>query len=306
MLFALLLAQAAAQAPAAAAAQAPPAPPKVVGVSLLPPSAKDPTHPPIAIAPGSWFSADSYPPEAARKGIEGSVRFEVEVDATGKPTACRIVKSSKSDILDQTTCQIVMANARFIPGALNGKPVAGTFQTNASWRLEGHGPTNGYVAAIIDFSKDPKHPSCSLVSNGFVGGPTCDQALQTFGQGGVQKKLKQVVALMSLTTGNGQPYRGEAAWGRRISFVAINLYPPKNAKPGPVTPACEIVAEEGADAGFNPCAPYAAAGKVTDADKNNPDMAHVEQSVFVIPQDSAATPDKCKHGETAAEASGCI
>ena len=121
-------------------------------VSVVPSS---PTHPPAAIAPGSWFAGDAYPPEAARKGIEGSVRFEVNVDATGKPTACRVVQSSKSDLLDQATCQIVMAKGRFIPAALNGKPVAGTFQTNAVWRLEGPtGPASGYVAAIVDFSKD--------------------------------------------------------------------------------------------------------------------------------------------------------
>lgn len=306
MLFALFL--------AAAAAQAPAAPPKIVSVvrsdathsavSLLPPSANNPTHPAMAIAPGSWFTPDSYPPEAARKGIEGSVRFEVSVDATGKATACRIVKSSNYDLLDQATCKMVLANARFIPAAVNGKPVAGTFQTSTVWRLSGGtiGPTNGYVAAIMDFSKDPDHPSCSIITKGILGGPTCEEALRRFRAGAVQEKLKQVVALMTITSGNDRPYQGEVAWGRRISFVAINLYTPKDPKTGS-KPLCEIVADDGGDPGMNPCAPYG--GPVSDAHKNDP-KAHIERSIFAIEEASPSSPGKCKSGESSAEVHGCV
>jgi outer membrane biosynthesis protein TonB len=43
-----------------------------------------------AIDPASWFSASNYPIEAIKKGIGGSVTFDVDVDSEGKPTACRI------------------------------------------------------------------------------------------------------------------------------------------------------------------------------------------------------------------------
>ena len=117
MLFAFLL--------AAAAAQAPATPPKIVSV----------VQPAKAIDLFSWFRADDYPAEAARKGVEGRVRFDAKVDADGKPTGCRIVQSSGSDLLDQATCHSVLARGRFKPARLRGEPVPSTFQTSITWRL---------------------------------------------------------------------------------------------------------------------------------------------------------------------------
>jgi TonB family protein len=90
-----------------------------------------------AIDPVSWFSPDDYPMEAAKKGIEGNATFEVDVDAEGKPTACRITDSSGSASLDQTTCDIVLKKGRFKPAMFHGKAVAGRYSETASWRLEG-------------------------------------------------------------------------------------------------------------------------------------------------------------------------
>ena len=317
MLFAFLLAAAAAQAPAAppkviSVVPGPATAPQIVSVvrsdatqpavTLLPPSANNPTHPAIPIAPGSWFSADSYPPEAARKGIEGTVRFEVNVDATGKPTACRIVKSSNSDILDQATCRIVMAKGRFVPGARNGKPVADTYQTNTNWRLMGPtGPANGYVAEILDFTKDPNHPTCSVLRSGIPGGPTCDEAVHNFGQAGARENLQKVVLLTSISMPNQQPYRGDPEWGHRVGFVAIDLYPPKQG----TKPTCTIVEEDGMTPTTDPCQQYDKPGPLSDADKKNPNRLHIEQSFFAL-QQASPNPGKCKNGETAAEASSCI
>lgn len=72
---------------------------------------------------GSWFRANDYPIEAMKKGIEGSVTFEVDVDPAGKPTACRVAVSSGSSILDRATCDAVLARARFEPAlGPDGRP----------------------------------------------------------------------------------------------------------------------------------------------------------------------------------------
>ncbi len=94
-----------------------------------------------AIDPASWFSPSNYPVEAMKKGIEGSVTFDVDVDAEGKPTACRITASSGSPILDQATCHIVQSKGRFVAARRpDGKPVAGHYSSRAIWRMSNHPP----------------------------------------------------------------------------------------------------------------------------------------------------------------------
>ena len=269
-----------------------------LAAAIAPTSAASPAKP---IAEGSWFSGSDYPAEAAKKGVEGSVTFEVDVDSTGKPTACRIAKSSGSDLLDQTTCRIVLAKSQFQPATVNGRPVPGRFSDKTVWRLSGSsGPVNGYYAAILDF-KDPAHPTCSLVTKGMTSGPGCDEALQRFGQEGVREKVTKLVALMTITTGN-KPYEGEADWGRRVAFAAVDLYAPKQGG----TPACKLVAHEGASLGADPCSHYTDADALSEADKLSRQKLHVEQSVFAIQQQTSPSPGKCKDGESAAEAQSCI
>lgn len=84
----------------------------------------------------AWFSANNYPAEAAKKGIQGAVTFDADVDANGRPTACRVTISSGSDILDQATCSLVLSHGRFIPATgPDGKPVPGHYSTRAVWVL---------------------------------------------------------------------------------------------------------------------------------------------------------------------------
>lgn len=89
-----------------------------------------------AIDPGSWFSPSNYPIEAIKKGIEGSVTFDADIDPSGKATVCRVVVSSGYQILDQATCTIVLSQGRFIPATgPEGKPVAGHYSNRTIWRL---------------------------------------------------------------------------------------------------------------------------------------------------------------------------
>jgi len=253
---------------------------------------------PIDVA--SWFSADDYPAEAQKKGVEGNTTFEVDVNMEGNPTACRIRKSSGSALLDQTTCDIVLKKAKFKPAMRRGEAVPGRYSNMASWRLDGLADSTRYVATILDFSKDPLHPTWSIVSKDFPAPPTCEQALQKLGPVGAIEKVSKLVSLTSITTGDAQGYRGEADWGRRLAFIAFNLYPPKEG----AKPFCEIVAEEGAPPDSNPCERYADAATLSDEAKRDARKAHFEQSLFGVMQDQRST-GKCKDGESAAEVHSC-
>jgi TonB family protein len=254
------------------------------------------------IDPASWFSPDDYPAEAQKKGIEGQVTFDVEVDAEGRPDSCRIARSSRSPLLDKATCDIVLAKAKFKPALSRGKPVPGHYSTTTYWRLEGQGAaTSGYFETIIDFSKDPEHPTCTTLSSGMSTGPSCTQALQKYGADGAKNKLTKLVLLMSIATGDEQPYRGDPAWGSRLAFVAFDLYPPA---PGG-KPACAVIAKEGAPPDLNPCGSYTDASTLSEKDKANPERAHIEQSMFGLAQRANGS-GKCNEGQSAGEVRGCV
>ncbi|MDO6416861.1 energy transducer TonB [Sphingomonas sp. BIUV-7] len=83
-----------------------------------------------------WFQAEDYPPISIAQKAEGIVHFAVEISPDGKPTACRIVKSSGNEGLDGATCKALMARARFHPLIdKKGQPTTATFDQVVRWRL---------------------------------------------------------------------------------------------------------------------------------------------------------------------------
>lgn len=83
------------------------------------------------------FSADNYPFWAGANWDEGRLRFRVEVDPAGRAARCAIVERALSDALNQPTCDLVMAKARFLPATdRRGRPVAGSFERKVHWQLE--------------------------------------------------------------------------------------------------------------------------------------------------------------------------
>jgi len=67
------------------------------------------------IDPGKWFNDSMYPPNAKALGAQGRVVIAVTVGPDGKPSACRVVISSKSNDLDRSSCSNTMARARYLP-----------------------------------------------------------------------------------------------------------------------------------------------------------------------------------------------
>ena len=67
-------------------------------------AAKDKSTPVAAeTSPANWFPLSAYPAEAKRKGEQGRVVVKLAIDSTGTPTACTVVSSSGSAVLDEAT-----------------------------------------------------------------------------------------------------------------------------------------------------------------------------------------------------------
>jgi protein TonB len=78
----------------------------------------------------------TYPRVALRLQQQGSVLLELEVDATGRVAAVRVVESSGFERLDEAARDGVLA-WRFEPALRDGAPVAKTFRHRIQFVLEG-------------------------------------------------------------------------------------------------------------------------------------------------------------------------
>ena len=86
-------------------------------------------------------TADDYPSLAAAKGQEGTAIVEVHVDRDGLVTSCRVTSSSGHTALDEQSCALFRARARFRPARdARGRPVASVYRRPMTWRLEGDPP----------------------------------------------------------------------------------------------------------------------------------------------------------------------
>jgi TonB family protein len=114
----------------------------------------------------TWFTTKDYPQPAIVAHEQGTVGFQLDIDANGLPSDCHILQSSGSKLLDERTCTIMMARARFRPmtGVVkvrkgkNGKVVASApgasvavFRHAMVWKLPGK-----HEEKLVDRSFDAK------------------------------------------------------------------------------------------------------------------------------------------------------
>ena len=96
------------------------------------------SKPPRILNSGALASSMDYPADAVRNGEEGTVEVWLEVAADGTVRQCGISGSSGSQALDNQTCDLMIANAKFRPAEdKRGLPVTGLFHQRMTWRLEG-------------------------------------------------------------------------------------------------------------------------------------------------------------------------
>ncbi len=91
---------------------------------------------PVPIDPTTWVTQDDYPGEAMAKREQGVVNLTMDVNELGQVSACHIVQSSGSTILDQLSCRLMVDRGRFEPATdVRGKPVAAHRERRIRWQL---------------------------------------------------------------------------------------------------------------------------------------------------------------------------
>ncbi|HPU16649.1 MAG TPA: TonB family protein, partial [Polymorphobacter sp.] len=83
-------------------------------------------------ASGSISNRD-YPKAARAAGVGGAVTVHFDVRADGGVEHCRVVASSGSALLDETTCRLIAARFRYVPA----RDASGAAITDiAGWRQD--------------------------------------------------------------------------------------------------------------------------------------------------------------------------
>lgn len=95
-----------------------------------------PAIPARPIAPAQWARPGDYPGAARRYNLEGQVGYRLQVDSGGTPVGCEIIAPSGVESLDQITCPLLLARARFEPARdSQGGATSGQFEGTISWAI---------------------------------------------------------------------------------------------------------------------------------------------------------------------------
>jgi protein TonB len=237
---------------------------------------------PKPIDPVTWISSNDFPFEALKDEVGGKVEYEVSVDASGNPADCRIQATSGHAVLDQATCSLIIRRARFEPAKdANGRPVPGTYKGKVTWQRPDWS-SQTYLATILDFSADRKHPACMLKREGELNDEHYSCASMLGQQDLLEqlgKRYLQVTFLSVSASGNTTPFRGEPGWGDRLSLIANDQY----YRVGGSYPfACVSIAAEGWDAGRDACGGFPGARTLGENEKATSRQSRSEISVFGV------------------------
>jgi protein TonB len=93
------------------------------------------SSPSLIAQPGADEMRALYPDAARRSGLEGDVRLELEVSASGEVTGSRVVRSAGNGF--DEVAQRLVRRFRFRPATRGGKPVPATVAWTYKFRLEG-------------------------------------------------------------------------------------------------------------------------------------------------------------------------
>ncbi len=84
----------------------------------------------------NWVTTNDYPTSGLRGEHEGSTRYRLSVDASGKVTGCSVTATSGFADLDAAACAVLARRARFTPATDDSAAkVAGSFSGTVTWRL---------------------------------------------------------------------------------------------------------------------------------------------------------------------------
>lgn len=198
---------------------------------------------------GSYFSTDDYPVEALRRGSQGTVKFELQIDTSGRVSNCTVTDSSGDETLDQVTCSILRERTRYTPARdAEGRPTVGGDRGSVTWRLPDGGNSSDPPFVPMQLASTMHRSSAGVVTCTFVvngrptpvsGGNQCgmfqgsgaEQALQNLG---VEAQLTQIFLI--LPAGGDRP-AGPTPQGEIIFDTSAEL---ELAADGEVT-GCRVI-----------------------------------------------------------------
>ncbi len=83
---------------------------------------------------GGRIKDADYPHELRSAPVEGTTSMDIVVSANGRPTACRVVGSSGSSLLDQTACRLALQRFHYRPATNRaGEPVTDHVIQDHEW-----------------------------------------------------------------------------------------------------------------------------------------------------------------------------
>ena len=91
-------------------------------------------------SPLPWFNVDDYPTKAFAREWQGVTNFEVIVAPDGRPTDCRITKSSGYDVLDRQACYVAMHRPKFTTASAEGRSAYGVYRSQVVWARPDRNP----------------------------------------------------------------------------------------------------------------------------------------------------------------------
>ena len=97
--------------------------------------------PPRLLNRGELITSNDYPAIAIDEQQQGTATVRLRVNRYGYVQSCKIVRSSGSQALDEQTCAVYRARARFEPGRDGqGRPQPSDYTQRVTWKLEGDPP----------------------------------------------------------------------------------------------------------------------------------------------------------------------
>lgn len=83
-----------------------------------------------------WITTDDYPTAALRQDIQGTVVISVMIGTDGRVRSCLVTQSSGSKLLDDATCRLYTARARFTPARdADGNPTTAQRTDRYRWQI---------------------------------------------------------------------------------------------------------------------------------------------------------------------------
>lgn len=85
--------------------------------------------------PGGWLRSSDFPLKPLYQGMNGYVRFRLDVDETGKIAGCRVLYRTNPDEFADLSCQLITKRAKFTPALdAKGAPVKSYYINQIRWQ----------------------------------------------------------------------------------------------------------------------------------------------------------------------------